>query len=151
MEGNQTRKKPANGIGHRHKRKSSRQVLPQPLPPMLPTNYVFTENALQEVNHYIQDTIATASCGAKRSKADNRYRAIRAVQSATKKNKKALGKAAKLRKNNASLKKQLDATTSAIKSSEHQRYVDSELHRETAFNSKEPSLPADRFDQSGKC
>ena len=133
MAGNQTCKKQKNGIGRRHKRKSSRQVLP----PLLPTNYVFTENALLELNHYIEDTIATVSCRVKRSRADDGYRTTRAVKSATKKKEKALAKAAQLRKSNTSLRKQLDATKSVIKSSEHQRYVESKLHRETTFNSED--------------
>ena len=142
MAGNQICKKPAKGIGRRFKRQSSSQVQLLPLPP----NFGITENAIQELHQYFQDAAAivglpeeTVVTGgrAKRSRADDGYRATRAVKSATAKKLKAETKAKQLRKNNASLKKQIDATKSAVKSSEHQRYVECKLHRTTAFESEE--------------
>jgi len=142
MAGNQICKKPAKGIGRRFKRQSSSQVR---LPPLSP-NFGITENAIQELHQYFQDAAAivglpeeTVVTGgrAKRSRADDGYRATRAVKSATAKKLKAETKAKQLRKNNASLKKQIDATKSAVKSSEHQRYVECKLHRTTAFESEE--------------
>ena len=142
MAGNQICKKPAKGIGRRFKRQSSSQVRLPPLPP----NFGITENAIQELHQYAQDAAAivglpeeTVVTGgrAKRSRADYGYRATRAVKSATAKKLKAETKAKQLRKNNASLKKQIDATKSAVKSSEHQRYVECKLHRTTAFESEE--------------
>ena len=142
MAGNQICKKPAKGIGRRFKRQSSSQVRLPPLPP----NFGITENAIQELHQYFQDAAAivglpeeTVVTGgrAKRSRADDGYRATRAVKSATAKKLKAETKAKQLRKNNASLKKQIDATKSAVKSSEHQRYVECKLHRTTAFESEE--------------
>ena len=142
MAGNQICKKPAKGIGRRFKRQSSSQVQLLPLPP----NFGITENAIQELHQYVQDAAAivglpeeTVVTGgrAKRSRADDGYRATRAVKSATAKKLKAETKAKQLRKNNASLKKQIDATKSAVKSSEHQRYVECKLHRTTAFESEE--------------
>ena len=142
MAGNQICKKPAKGIGRRFKRQSSSQVQLLPLPP----NFGITENAIQELHQYVQDAAAivglpeeTVVTGgrAKRSRADDGYRATRAVKSATAKKLKAETKAKQLRKNNASLKKQIDATKSAVKSSEHQRYVECKLHRTTVFESEE--------------
>lgn len=142
MAGNQICKKPAKGIGRRFKRQSSSQVQLLPLPP----NFGITENAIQELHQYFQDAAAivglpeeTVVTGghAKRSRADDGYRATRAVKSATAKKLKAETKAKQLRKNNASLKKQIDATKSAVKSSEHQRYVECKLHRTTVFESEE--------------